>query len=257
MSAQRNRLQRGVWRRLRTPSAMLVAGLLAALFLETLCAAAEAGESSRYVIKVTKHDNMLRAFKDGRLIRRYPVATGKYECTVTGTFRVTDKRVVSERGNGDLGSHWLGLNTQGRRHIMQVGIHGTNEPELIGTYVSKGCVRLNNADIRELYGMIPIGARVEISDDSDDTFRHAAGSEPPSAEASGGGECKPPESDLPPDPPPTASPAADTSAAAVVDEAPAQPAGETLASRARLAAPGLLVAVGMAIVTRRRRSRGQ
>jgi lipoprotein-anchoring transpeptidase ErfK/SrfK len=43
-----------------------------------------------------------------------------------------------------------------------LGIHGTNEPELIGTYSSHACVRMNNADVEELFDLIDVGDRVEI-----------------------------------------------------------------------------------------------
>ena len=44
----------------------------------------------------------------------------------------------------------------------QIAIHGTNDPGLIGTPASHGCVRLTNADITRLVSMIPIGTPVQI-----------------------------------------------------------------------------------------------
>ncbi|NCW28410.1 MAG: L,D-transpeptidase [Verrucomicrobia bacterium] len=41
-------------------------------------------------------------------------------------------------------------------------IHGTNREDLIGTPASAGCVCLRNADVIELYELIPVGTRVEI-----------------------------------------------------------------------------------------------
>jgi lipoprotein-anchoring transpeptidase ErfK/SrfK len=41
-------------------------------------------------------------------------------------------------------------------------IHGTNEPQTIGTNVSAGCIRMTNADITDLYGRVPMGARVVV-----------------------------------------------------------------------------------------------
>jgi lipoprotein-anchoring transpeptidase ErfK/SrfK len=43
-----------------------------------------------------------------------------------------------------------------------VGIHGTNEPDLIPGRVSHGCIRLRNADIVKLGGLMPIGTPVTI-----------------------------------------------------------------------------------------------
>lgn len=43
-----------------------------------------------------------------------------------------------------------------------IGIHGTNEPELIGTDVSHGCIRMSNEAITELAGVLPLGTPVHI-----------------------------------------------------------------------------------------------
>jgi lipoprotein-anchoring transpeptidase ErfK/SrfK len=41
-------------------------------------------------------------------------------------------------------------------------IHGTNQPQTIGTAVSSGCFRLTNPDVIDLYDRIPIGTKVII-----------------------------------------------------------------------------------------------
>jgi lipoprotein-anchoring transpeptidase ErfK/SrfK len=41
-------------------------------------------------------------------------------------------------------------------------IHGTNQPQTIGTAVSSGCFRLTNPDVSDLYDRIPIGTKVVI-----------------------------------------------------------------------------------------------
>jgi lipoprotein-anchoring transpeptidase ErfK/SrfK len=43
-----------------------------------------------------------------------------------------------------------------------VGLHGTNEPNLIPGRPSHGCVRLRNSDILELYRLVPTGTPVRI-----------------------------------------------------------------------------------------------
>ena len=42
------------------------------------------------------------------------------------------------------------------------GIHGTNEPETIGTNVSSGCIRLTNDDVTDLYSRVRVGTRVIV-----------------------------------------------------------------------------------------------
>jgi lipoprotein-anchoring transpeptidase ErfK/SrfK len=41
-------------------------------------------------------------------------------------------------------------------------LHGTTEPETIGTAVSSGCIRLVNQDIIDLYNRVPVGAQVVV-----------------------------------------------------------------------------------------------
>ncbi len=41
-------------------------------------------------------------------------------------------------------------------------LHGTNEPETIGTAVSSGCIRLFNHDIIDLYNRAPVGTPVVV-----------------------------------------------------------------------------------------------
>jgi lipoprotein-anchoring transpeptidase ErfK/SrfK len=41
-------------------------------------------------------------------------------------------------------------------------IHGTNDPSTIGKHVSSGCIRLQNADIIDLYSRVGVGTRVVV-----------------------------------------------------------------------------------------------
>jgi lipoprotein-anchoring transpeptidase ErfK/SrfK len=55
-----------------------------------------------------------------------------------------------------LGSRWIALdglggNAKGRTGF---GIHGTVEPETIGTKSSKGCIRLHNGDVKKVYNLL-------------------------------------------------------------------------------------------------------
>lgn len=42
-------------------------------------------------------------------------------------------------------------------------IHGTDAPWTIGEAVSKGCIRLYNEDVMDLYPRVPIGTRVTVT----------------------------------------------------------------------------------------------
>jgi len=41
-------------------------------------------------------------------------------------------------------------------------IHGTNDPSSIGKHVSSGCIRLQNADVIDLYDRVGIGTKVVV-----------------------------------------------------------------------------------------------
>jgi lipoprotein-anchoring transpeptidase ErfK/SrfK len=41
-------------------------------------------------------------------------------------------------------------------------IHGTNQPDTIGHAVSSGCIRLDNADVIDLYNRVQVGAKVVV-----------------------------------------------------------------------------------------------
>ncbi len=116
----------------------------------------------RRTILVNKWDNSLRFYQTGQPMRRFPVATGLYRCTPEGTFRVIEKSYISRSGQGPFGTRWMGLNTLGKRGLYHIGIHGTNQPETIGKYASKACVRMNNRDINWLYERVPQGTTVRI-----------------------------------------------------------------------------------------------
>ena len=50
---------------------------------------------------------------------------------------------------------------QGSRDTL-FRIHGTNEPDTIGQAVSSGCIRMNNADVIDLYQRVPVGTKVVV-----------------------------------------------------------------------------------------------
>jgi len=59
-----------------------------------------------------------------------------------------------------LGARALYLYRDG--HDTFFRLHGTTEPETIGTAVSSGCIRLFNQDIIDLYNRVPLGTRVTV-----------------------------------------------------------------------------------------------
>jgi hypothetical protein len=59
-----------------------------------------------------------------------------------------------------LGTRWIAW-YRGEEHTGY-GFHGTNDPAGVGARVSKGCVRMRNAEVEALFEILPIGAAVTV-----------------------------------------------------------------------------------------------
>lgn len=100
----------------------------------------------------------LELWESDILLQQYPVAIGK-EATPTplGEFQVLALR----KNPGDaLGTRWIQFTW------LAHGIHGTNQPWLIGQAVSLGCVRMHNHEVENLYEYISIGTPITIGQNS-------------------------------------------------------------------------------------------
>jgi lipoprotein-anchoring transpeptidase ErfK/SrfK len=59
-----------------------------------------------------------------------------------------------------MGSRALYLYSGGKDTLFR--IHGTNQPEYIGSSISSGCIRLTNEDVIDLYGRVKMGTIVVV-----------------------------------------------------------------------------------------------
>jgi hypothetical protein len=111
------------------------------------------------LIIVEKRYYRLSFYRDGRVLKKYPVAIGKLSTpTPVGEWKVINKGV--NRGNG-FGERWLGLNCPWGIY----GIHGTDQPGSIGMMSSHGCIRMHNRNVVELYNLVRIGTPVHVIGD--------------------------------------------------------------------------------------------
>ena len=119
---------------------------------------------------MNKATNRLTLHQDGRTIKTYSVATGRSQSlTPEGTFKVVVKFIkpgwkgIAGDCQKSLGERWIGIQLKeiGERTY---GIHGTNQPDSIGTYASSGCIRMKNRDVIDLYNRVPEGTLVKIHD---------------------------------------------------------------------------------------------
>jgi lipoprotein-anchoring transpeptidase ErfK/SrfK len=102
----------------------------------------------------------------GRRVFRAPVAVGRSEApTPPGEFVVVDR--LTRFSDPIYGP--IAFGTSARSPVLTdwpgggvVGIHGTNEPQLIPGRVSHGCIRMRNRDIMQLSRLMPVGTPLTI-----------------------------------------------------------------------------------------------
>jgi len=120
-------------------------------------------------IKVSKSQYTLSLYLNENLYRVYKVGVGRQDRTPVGAFEILNKsmrptwappgREPLPYGHPDniIGTRWMGLkpieNTD--MNIRGYGIHGTVDPDSVGTPSSAGCVRLRNEEVEELFDFIP------------------------------------------------------------------------------------------------------
>ena len=137
---------------------LLVSALLCALgrsFLFPNVHKNAINDKPEYTIFIEVDEKKLYLYNGGELIKEYPIASGKRDTpSPIGTWKITNK----ERWGKGYGGRWMKLNVPWGTY----GIHGTTKAGSIGRAASHGCIRMFNQDIRELYGIVPVGTDVII-----------------------------------------------------------------------------------------------
>ena len=122
--------------------------------------------SGKYNIRVNKSAYTLTLYKGSEPVKTYFIAVGKNpgdkqrvgdNRTPVGKFKIVSIENASKwthdfhdgkgKIRGAYGPWFLRLEAKGWKGI---GIHGTHDPESIGTMATEGCIRLHNEDIAEL-----------------------------------------------------------------------------------------------------------
>jgi lipoprotein-anchoring transpeptidase ErfK/SrfK len=123
-------------------------------------------ETARRLV-VSLPDRKLALVENDRVVRLYRVAVGAPSSpSPTGSFTIVSRvsnptyyrpgKVIGPGASNPIGTRWIGLNQKG------YGIHGTDEPDSIGSAKSHGCIRLRNADIEKLFERVRPGDVVEL-----------------------------------------------------------------------------------------------
>jgi lipoprotein-anchoring transpeptidase ErfK/SrfK len=144
-------------------------------------------------IRIQAKEQLLCLMQGDRAILSFPVSTSRFGLgetkgslrTPTGRFRV-HKKIGAEhpintvfRGRAAVADPpdwataedlitsrilWLdgveGHNANTRERYIY--IHGTNQEQLIGQAASRGCIRMRNQDVIQLFDLIDVGTDVEI-----------------------------------------------------------------------------------------------
>ncbi|HUI12486.1 MAG TPA: L,D-transpeptidase [Xanthobacteraceae bacterium] len=148
-------------------------------------------EPAGTIIIDTPHTYLYLTLGGGKALR-YGIGVGRQGFTWSGTERIVRKaewpdwippvemvarqpylpRFVAGGPGNPLGARAMYLGNTDYR------IHGTNDPSSIGKHMSSGCIRLLNADVKDLYSRVGVGTKVivlpsdqrqaAIGDDGDD-----------------------------------------------------------------------------------------
>ncbi len=131
-------------------------------------------------VSLTEHDYRieielsafeLRVMKGDEVLVTTPIGVGTQDTPTPGGVYYIKELLQPPSPGGPYGTYAYGLS--GFSNVLEsfaggngvIGIHGTNQPELIGTKVSHGCIRVENAVISDLVEGVglPLGVPVQIS----------------------------------------------------------------------------------------------
>jgi lipoprotein-anchoring transpeptidase ErfK/SrfK len=128
------------------------------------------------IVVKTNERRLYFVIGDGRAMR-FPVGVGRRGKTWTGRAVIDSKRVqpawqappemwAGRPGTPPVIPGGAPNNPMGEAALTMRGgeyaIHGTNNPASIGGFVSSGCIRMYNQDIRALFQMVSVGTPVVV-----------------------------------------------------------------------------------------------
>ena len=128
--------------------------------------------TGKTIVLVSKTDFTLTLLLNDHYVKQYRIGVGKDNKTPEDKFEVKNKLKeptwfsphggVYQYGHEEniLGTRWIGF--KDKPDLYGFGIHGTTQPESIGTASSNGCVRMINNDVEELYDFITLDTEIII-----------------------------------------------------------------------------------------------
>jgi L,D-transpeptidase ErfK/SrfK len=134
-------------------------------------------DAGDYRIVIVTSANAMLLFAGDSLVRRYTVAVGNDsigKATPSGRYKIVNKikdppmlwhdgtYIPPGDWRNSYGSRWMSLGDAKTGRYHGYGVHGTNAPHSVGLVISAGCIRMYDADVRELFDVVQIGTPVEI-----------------------------------------------------------------------------------------------
>jgi lipoprotein-anchoring transpeptidase ErfK/SrfK len=121
-----------------------------------------------YRLDVYRSRHRIAVHDGARKLRVIPIAVGKSDTPTPGGRYYLTELIQLTDSHGPYGPFAYGLS--GFSPVLrnfsggpgEIGLHGTNEPWLVGHDVSHGCIRMRNRDIRYLARRLPPGTPIAI-----------------------------------------------------------------------------------------------
>lgn len=144
---------------------------LAFLTFFSLHVPSSSAASNKFII-INKANNQLAYYENSQLKKVFKVGTGRSQSlTPEGRFKIVNKiknrpyytdNIPGGDPRNPLGNRWLGLNARGTWGTTYA-IHGNNNPNSIGSYVSAGCIRMYDHEVEWLFDQVPVNTPVIIT----------------------------------------------------------------------------------------------
>jgi lipoprotein-anchoring transpeptidase ErfK/SrfK len=121
-----------------------------------------------YKVVVNLGGHKLTLLKKGKVVLEAPAGIGKGNTPTPGGQYYLAQLYKPPNSKGVYGTYAYALN--GYSEVLPdfnggdpiIGIHGTNQPDLVGQDVSHGCIRVTNDVITKLANLLPLGSPVQI-----------------------------------------------------------------------------------------------
>lgn len=121
-----------------------------------------------YWIVVRLGAHKITVYNDETVVDQEPIGVGTGATPTPGGLFYTEDFVKLTDPSGPYGPYAYGLS--GFSDVLtsfgggpgQLAIHGTNDPSALGHDVSHGCIRMSNAGITKLAGLLPRGVPVRV-----------------------------------------------------------------------------------------------